>query len=389
MEFLLQMGHGMQTLCESLIDHWGGGRVIVSPTNMAPGSVINFSKKILKKGGGLLFDPQMYFPEKYHKKLSKYSYWNSDLQKNYQSILQELIRFNNDLKTDCFILPSYTIDSVSDEWLNFQRNIVEFSREQTELELYLTISLGKQILKDERQIERIISLISKLKTNVYLVAEHPEESYLVEEPLWILNILNLITAIKRQNLKVYVGYASHQMLFLASANCDAIASGNFLNVRRFQRDKFETTDEKTPSRRSLWYYSPNTLSEFKIPYLDMAYQVKKLPLLEPPSIMKSSHSAMLFRGELPSSTGYKEADSFFHYLNCLKYQTEMMKKSSYRETFETQMLLLNSAEIQLKNLKEAGISGQAREYDIGIIEVTKSALQGHKKTYELYLNNKW
>ena len=81
MELLLQMGHGMQKFSKELIKSWGGGKVIISPSNfLHPGldSVKKYADSIKKIGGEVLFDPQMFYPKNGHEKLKEYDYWIDD-----------------------------------------------------------------------------------------------------------------------------------------------------------------------------------------------------------------------------------------------------------------------------------------------------------------------
>lgn len=58
MDFYLQMGHGMQSIIEKLIETWDGGTVIASPVNITQKSLLNFSKRVNKNNGKILFDPK-------------------------------------------------------------------------------------------------------------------------------------------------------------------------------------------------------------------------------------------------------------------------------------------------------------------------------------------
>lgn len=388
MDFYIQMGHGMQTMSIELIKAWGEGTIILSPVNIKPNRISSFSKQIISSGGEVLLDPQMYYPEKYHKNLEAYDYW---LKKNDKTnLIQELLLLNEELNSSKVILPSYTIDEYSEEWVEFQKNNIYTANEMGVTKpLYLTIAIGKELMKNTLELEKIVLFIEKMDIEgVYLVCEHPDKMYLVDEPLWFLNLMNLVTSIKRANKKTIVGYASHQMLFLASTKCDAIASGNFLNVRWFQSSRFETIEDKNPSRRSTWYYSPTVFSEFKLAFLDLAYQMGYLDVLQPPSIMKSINSNMLFLGELPSSSGFTERNSHRHYLHCLYNQCKESQKESFTETFNSLILQLGVAEKLLKGLGEQGIKGQDRDFT-DLIDVTRGALIGHKKNFGFILEKIW
>ncbi|MBS7577105.1 MULTISPECIES: hypothetical protein [unclassified Enterococcus] len=388
MDFYVQMGHGMQTMSIELIKKWGEGTVILSPVNIKPNRISTFSKQIISNGGKVLFDPQMYYPEKYHKNLKEYKYWLS--KDDNEKLIDELCLLNKELKSSKIILPSYTIDNFSEIWVQFQkRNVSLVKKNGISKPIYLTISLGKELMKNTLELEKIVLFIEKMDIEgVYIVCEHPDKMYLVDEPLWILNLMNLVTSIKRAGKKTIVGYASHQMLFLASTKCDAIASGNFLNVRWFQSSRFETIEERNPSRRSTWYYSPTVFSEFKLAFLDLASQMGYLNTLRPPLSMESPNSDMLFLGELPSSSGFTEKNSHRHYLYCLYYQCKESKKDSYIETFNSLNLQLGTAEKLLAGLGSQGIKGQDRDFT-DLIDVTRAALLGHKNNFGFILEQTW
>lgn len=224
---------------------------------------------------------------------------------------------------------------------------------------------------------------------VYIVCEHPERYYLVDKPLWITNLLSLIAGIKRHGKSVIVGYASHQMLCLGLARCDAIAAGNYLNVRWFQPERFETPDsEVEPSRRSKWYYCPQALSEYKITYLDVARRANVLPRMAPPVTMANEYSRVLFGGAMPSSTAYSESDSHKHYLHCLKLQCETVMKSTYEETRDAHLALLKTASLLTTGLRNEKIKGQDRDFN-EIIDVIEAAISIFDKEFHFSLSKEW
>jgi DNA-binding GntR family transcriptional regulator len=58
MELHLQFGYGMMDLSKTLVRKHGGGTVILSPRDLAPESLENFSTALRKAGGAPLLDPQ-------------------------------------------------------------------------------------------------------------------------------------------------------------------------------------------------------------------------------------------------------------------------------------------------------------------------------------------
>ena len=396
MELHIQMGHGMQGLSEELLASWGGATLIMSPVNIKPKSVTTFSRKIKKLKGNLLIDPQLYYPRKYQKTLSQYAYWpKNDItgleEGECDNVITALAQLNRTAETSSMILPSSIEQMVDRRWNAKQKSIIESAKKHApDLKLLHTIALASNVIMSETQVEEIISSVEQWDVNgVYIICEHPEHFYLVDSPLWITNLLSLVAGIKRLNKKVIVGYASHQMLCFALAKCDAIASGNFLNVRWFKPERFETIEaDNISSRPAVWYYCPQALSEFKVPFLDIAKRMDILEKLSPPPEMQNPYSEMLFGRGLPSSTGYGRSESFRHYLHCLRQQCISATLDSYVETRDAHLVVLETAEQILHGLKAKGIRGQDRDFT-DIIDINRAAIAAYDMAYQVPLSQEW
>ena len=396
MNFYLQMGHGMKTICEDLCKAWQGATVILSPQNIYPTEkLLPFAASLKKINGRVLFDPQLYTPRKYHKNLQQHAYWPQSGLTNLElgdccELITTLASINSAIASEAFILPSNIISKVDERWGKLQAAIANQARQVANGQrIMLTVALGKGVLMEDSQAENITHFANQWDAEgVYIVCEHPERYYLVDKPIWIANLLSLVAGIKRQGKTVVIGYANHQMLPLALAKCDAIAAGNFLNVRWFQPEHFETIENDDPSRRSTWYYYPQALSEYKVAYLDVAKRVGILPTMAPPPTMVNEYSKVLFEGEMPSSTNYKEGDSFKHYLHCLKTQCEFVSKPSYNETRDTQFAQLETAARLIDGLHTERIKGQDRDFR-EIIDVNEAAIQIFDKEFGFAMSQEW
>ncbi len=395
MELYIQMGHNMRPLALEHLDEFGNGTIILSPMNILPKNIAKYAAELHKKNGKVLIDPQLYYPRKYQKKLSEYDYWPQDditllEEGQFDQVVDKLVSLNKKTKADMFLLPSITVKKVDKLWDKMQKMIIQSAKQSAPNDEYIhTIALSSEVVNDESQIEKVINFVEEWEVKgVYIVCEHPENYYLVDQPLWIANIMSLVGGIKRQQKKVIVGYANHQLLCMALAKCDAIASGQFLNLRWFQPEHFETIDEKHPSRRAVWYYAPQTLSEYKIPFLDIAKRMELLDRIQPPEIMRNSYSDMLFQGSLPSSTGFGEKEAFRHYLYCLRRQCQISVRNTYKETKDAYLAMLSTAEQILSGLGEKGIKGQDRDFT-EIIDVNRAAIAAFDMAYQFPLSQEW
>ena len=396
MRLYLQMGHGMQAICKELSAAWNGATVILSPQNLYPtDKLAPFAASLRKVSGSVLFDPQLYSPRKHHKNLEQHSYWSQDSATDIalggcQELLSMLADINAQIESDAYILPSGIIDRIDERWGQIQGAIASQARQLANgRRTLLTVALGKDVLSDESQVERITQYSAKWDVDgIYLVCEHPDKHYLVDKPIWIANLLSLVAGIKRLNKMIIVGYANHQMLPLALAKCDAIASGNFLNVRWFQPEHFETADNDDMSRRATWYYCPQTLSEFKVTYLDVAKRSGVLSTLATPVQMENEYSQVLFSGAIPSSTNFKETHSFKHYLHCLKAQCEQAVRPTYAASKDAIFAQLETAAQILDGLHNERIKGQDRDFR-EIIDVNEAAIHLFDKEFSFVMSKEW
>ena len=216
----------------------------------------------------------------------------------------------------------------------------------------------------------------------------PQNQYLVDDPLWLSNLLILCAGLKLQGREVVVGYSNHQFICLASAHVDAIASGTWLNVRSLTQSKFYIREDETVNQRSVWYYCPHTLSEYQPNFLDMGYQFGILDELQPNAALESDYANILFSGALPSSTNYTEAQAFKHYLHSLRQQCLQSTRTSFQETVDAQEVQLTTAEQFINRFHEYGIRGRARDF-ANFIDVSRSALTALQDVRGFVLEREW
>ncbi len=397
MEMYLQFGHGMKEHCKCLFRRWGGGTVILSPRDLTQDQLQRFAKEIIEVNGRILLDPQLYNPRATHSRLTNHDYWPRDFMTGMllggpglNRILMDLRELNGVAQASEYIIPGIYCERVDDDWLAIQESInEEASSVFTDKRRLATICLSSEALRFEEQVEAVLS--SSELWNVdgyYVVAEHPKGHYLVDDPLWLTNLLILCSGLKLQEREVLVGYSNHQMLSLAAANIDAIASGTWLNVRSFPPDKFQENEDDSPSRRATWYYCPQSLSEYKPAFLDMGLRVGILDQLRTDISFDSEFADVLFSGALPSSTAFSEQQAFRHYLQCLKVQSVQARKSSFKETLDMQLQILEIAKQQIATFHNVGVMGQDRDF-ADIIDVNQAALLGLKISRGFVLERQW
>ena len=396
MDLYLQFGHGMMKLSQELIQSWGGGTVILSPRDLELQQMVRLQSDLSQHNGSVVLDPQFYIPRSDHPRLIAQAFWPEEYQTNFfsRSQIERMLRtlyldYNELLRTDFFILPSLRSSLIDDNWYSYNSEIVDVAQSlSTGKSLYATLCLSSGVLMSEDAIHQLIEYISTWDVaGFYLVPEPPSNSYLVDDPNWLLNLADLSAAIKLLNRQVVVGYSNHQMLLLAACNVDALASGTWLNVRSFSEARFRRAPDEI-SRRSKWYYCPQAMSEYQIPFLDIALRLGLIDDIKTLPYFGSSYADILFSGAPPSSTNYLESDSFKHYLHCFRHQALTSVSKSYHATRDSLRLRLEAVR-DLTGFNQAnGINGRDRDF-ANVVDSTISALLAFDRLLGLRIEHGW
>lgn len=386
------MGH-----CRALLDSWAGGTVVLSPRDLTDEQLVRLGTTLTKiDGASVCLDPQFYLPHADHERLCSHQYWpeNYDTGAFWQGpaltkLLSGLNKLNQQIGASAFIVPGVLASKIDSDWLEIQQVVLEEARASIQLPLVLTIAISDTVGQDENQIAAIVEAVERWKPEaVYLVCEHPRGEYLVTDPNWVANILDLCAGIRLNGAEVILGYCNHQMLIAAIAKADAIASGTWMNVRSFPPEKFKSPYDEEMKQRSTWYYCPQALSEYKIPFLDIAARQKQLQLLKTEPELDGGYATILFSGPQPSTVGFNEQMAFRHYLHALRGQVLQCPKTSFDATVTAQRELLEKAASVTSSLSNFGIRGQMRDFG-EIIDVNRAALELFINLRGAMLRRRW
>lgn len=399
MELHLQFGYGMMDHSRVLVDSWDGGVVILSPRDLDPGQLERLASSITGMADGhVLLDPQFYLPDADHGRLTSHDFWPKNQYASgtfwsgaeLRTLLQKLVAQNKVLGCTAMILPGLYAERVDDDWIARQSLVVEEAKAVAgPLPLLLTVALGADAVRSDSQVDDVLAAAeSWTVAGIYLVCEHPRGDYLVTDATWMPNVLDLVAGLRLKGKRVVVGYCNHQMLALACAGADAIASGTWMNVRSFPPEKFRTAYEDEIKQRTTWYYAPAALSEYKIPFLDVAQKQGVLHLLKPDPALGSTYAAALFSGVQPSSVRWSEQAAFRHYLHCLRAQVGDARKATFDETVAAHERLLDAAENLLAQLQAAGVRGQLRDFRDSV-DVNRAAIAVLRSSRGAILRRQW
>jgi hypothetical protein len=252
-----------------------------------------------------------------------------------------------------------------------------------------TIAISGDVARSADQISSLIERADSWGVQTYyLVCEHPNGQYLVDDPNWIANVLDLSAGLRLGGSEVILGYCTHQMLLACASRVNAIASGTWMNVRSFPPEKFNATYEDEIRQRAIWYYCPQALSEYKIPFLDIAHRLGLLELMAPPPEFDGGYVAQLFSGAQPSSVDFGEQAAFRHYLNALHEQARAINEESFDSTMGEIESTLARAEALLARLRGSNISGQLRDFS-EIVDVNRAALTLYSSLRGAVMRRAW
>lgn len=383
MDLYLQFGYGMMEHCRHLISAWGGGTVVLSPRDMSDRQLRTLSSEITGLDGGrVLLDPQFYLPHADHERLRSHEYWPADYHTGaffqgsaLRELLEKLLDLNEAVGAREIILPGLLATSVDDAWLEAQTAVLEVARTLAgDRPVIATVALDADTARNQDQITALLEAAPGWRAHAfYIVCEHPNGDYLVRDPNWLANVLDLAAGLRLLGAAVILGYCNHQMLAASVVRANAICSGTWMNVRSFPPDKFRSTYEEEIRQRATWYYCPQALSEYKIPFLDIAQRQRLLARMAPPRELDGGYSRHLFEGPQPTTVGFSEQLAFRHYLHALRGQVQALEEENYDDARDAQERLLNSAEDFLGTLGAAGVRGQQRDFRESI-DVNRAAL---------------
>ncbi len=395
MDLYFQFGHGMMGHCSTLLPDMPGATVIFSPRDLKESQIEKLSNKVIKLGGATLLDPQLYAPHCDHPKLTQHTYWPQNYSTTsftkgaaLKRVIKQIINLNDKARTNAFIVPGIYCDRVEPMWLSIHDDIIDTALVYSG-EKIGTLCLSSETLRFQDQLDELLIKTEEWDIDgYYVIAEHPNGDYLVEDPVWLTNLLSFCAGLKLQKKKVILGYSNHQMLCFACAGVDAIASGTWMNVRSFTVSKFYQNDPDDIKRKRTWYYCPQALSEVKPEFLDLAFHRSVLKSFAPLPKYGSNYADMLFSGAIPTTTNYNEQASFRHYLTCLYNQCNLSTQSNFSAAVKYQKEMLKSADSMIAFAHKYGVRGQKRDF-ADYVDVNLSAIETFEAEKGFLLKRMW
>jgi hypothetical protein len=398
MELFLQTGYGMMNHDLELISKWGNGTVILSPKDMTIDQMMIHSEKITKKNGSVLIDPQFYVPRTMHEKLLEHRYWPPNYQtgiffsgSGVKKLIDDLLSFYVEpMRASAFIIPTLLLEEINNDWDKCtETTINDLCKRTLKIPKYCTLCISDTLLRDEGKIHDLIERIEQYPVDgFYIIPIHPKSMYLIDDVTWLLNLMDFCAGIKLNGKKVIIGYSTHQLLLMSLIKVDAICAGIWLKTRTFPLGDFDDSDDQEKGRRSIWYYSPQALTEYQIGFLDIAHRIGILDNLRTSEVFDSPYTDILFSGAQPSLVKFSEHEAFQHYLHCLSVQCKDVSKETYDETMKYLRMIFETA-LEITTLcRSRGVRGKHRDFS-EVAEINISLLDAFDSLRGMIYRHKW
>ncbi len=285
-KLLIQHGPAKGQKIQVALENKNSEGVIFAPREETIEAITSYCNSIpnLNKDNTYI-DPQFYYST-YNKELAKLldSQFNypieisrRDCRKNKEMIYEYFDKYVDAIKpiTNNVITPGFSIEAI--DW-KFDYSIDfydDFKKRYDFKKYYLSLMLSAKIFHSKNDTEDILE---DLKENIdqndgiYLIINHipsQDNNYDSLDPETLSNILYFIYTLKQENIDIIVGYTFLNSVLYAMLDCEAVSSGWFNKLRKFDSNRFDDVDKygkrkkRYTSTSSLTYMTIELIKEFK------------------------------------------------------------------------------------------------------------------------------
>jgi hypothetical protein len=353
---LLQQGWGMLAQIKEFLRAHPDSGVIMSPRICDKDQMERHIPEIKDLvGQSVFFDPHFYEPRTNLERILTYPYFENfqfDTDSfDHCEFCARVVSYQKDiLGLSQILLPGRYTNSVTEAWLRMHYECAERGVEVSQDEIvYSTIAVGPDVILNSDTMNSLVDEVVTYPTGgVYFVFEHPRNSYFLDEEfLYIL--MDAFLSIVLGGKRLIVGYANQQSLVFLATGADAIATGNYRNVRAFDHLNSAVRDTEN-WRKATWYFDGSSFGEYRIPALSLAFRRNLNDMFGP----TTQYAEPLLSSTQPTSIRWSESDAFAHYLTLLHYYTTNICAISKKERAS---MLLNFFNEKLRASEDLGQAG--------------------------------
>jgi hypothetical protein len=244
------MGHQSHNLLTAEgLNRYAG--IVASPVNYDESELTTHVKTAqFRRQYDVVFDPQLYVPSTDRGQLRTWTYFPADVDTAdlgsdawWDTVLREVVAAVTRMKVDAVCSPAVLPRVFSDDY--FDRTLANGGAlarllRGSGIRPLQTLVVNLAELADYGRAMTIASAVSKSECEeVYLVLtadKQPRREY--DEPEELKGALRLIAALRDAGLRVFVAFASSDVVLWKAAGATHCGTGKFFNLRRFTSSRF-------------------------------------------------------------------------------------------------------------------------------------------------------
>lgn len=239
-----------------------GNGFIFSPVNLPEDKLMATDISYKKIS---FFDPQCYFPENTPKgKLTTYKYFPQNICKeescstqvimkdeSCKEIAEKCIELQLKNEFEYIVIPfkryltNNSYEMITKNETQFVKPFLEVVKDQKiKTPLLLTVVLNQDQLKFAELRDEILNWITSFKKikGIYLIFQYENSSKQIKDSDFLLSALKFIDILKKNGLKVIIGYTNTEALLYSLAMPDGVTIGSYENLRKFSVNRFIEND---------------------------------------------------------------------------------------------------------------------------------------------------
>lgn len=387
MKLYLQQGSGMLRLNEEIAIEEPDIGFILSPRALNKNTKIHRIKEhstfLISKGREVLFDPQFYEPRTNLSKILRFPYFEDNKDEyltqefsgeKAQIFSKNSIRYQEiELNVSSYIIPGIYTNNINENWLELFEDMLNgaFQSGFNSKKYYQTIALGKDAILSDNFDDFVSQCTLSSVDGYYIVLKKP--SYFNDDLMYLYKIMNALISIKSSGKEIILGYGNQQDIMFLGAGIDGLASGNYNNVRSFDPELFYESDQDSIKKKGKWYFDGNTLSEYKLPQLDLAFDRGHKDKFGP--INKFNELILTSAKPTNIEVQWTEKLSFKNYFTILNDICRLQKDKTLSEKMTQIKTYFETKHKNVKELASAGVrigdkgfSNEAFEATLGAID---------------------
>jgi hypothetical protein len=379
--FLIQVGFGGRPRVENAMQHGYADGAILSPADYKKKDSIDLAESIRGYDGTVLFDPHFYIPETDRNDMATYPYFQSrggdsfdtslvDDQSEREALCEDILSIQeSDLEVDAYIAPARFLDTFSqlklDRWLDLSESFLEVAESKGESKpVFASLPIDGKQLNDDDYRDQLLNRVTSLDPDGFYVSV--KYDYNARYPLNgysnVYSFLDLLTTLRENQYEVLVGHTHHIAHLFLGLGINAFAAGHYKNLRAFDTNRWEPSDDESFGRQVVRYYSDILLSDIRVDP-DLQYLHESGFPLEYIRINSPFESDLFDPATTPEESGWAFSDqSWDHYLWACDYIRRQYLQKDLDERLETAERAIQAAKLSHKRLEDA-VSNMGQEFD--------------------------